>query len=205
MPTESALRAIWVEAARYAAPPLADIGAERIGRLLDNAHRQGLVTWAALTEMVEDIRERGRSGTVLMRALADARPPGSSPTESRNEDQLEKVLANVGDPPLRRQVVLGGLEPIGRVDFRDPEVPLAVEVNSLAFHTTPSDRAADLVRYQRLRDAGFTVAVIWEDDLWSSPRAVIATVRQSRERARQGDRVVVHSPSCPWPEEPTLL
>lgn len=198
VPTETALRAIWVEAARFATPALADLGYERIGSLLDQAHRKHLVTWAALHAMVEEIHERGRSGTVLMRALAEARPPGSSPTESRNEDQLEKILANSGVQPLRHQVVVGGHEPVGRADFRDPELPLVVEVNSLTFHTSPSDQQADQARYTRLNDAGFTVGVVWEDDLWSNPHSVVETVDRGRDHARRRERVVVHSRSCPW-------
>jgi len=198
VPTETALRAIWVEAARYATPALADVGLQKIGRLVDEAHRKGLVTWAALHEMVEALHERGRSGTAIMRACAEERPPGSSPTESRNEEQLEKVLANAGIPSLVRQVVVGGQEPIGRVDFRDGDLPLAVEVNSLTFHTTPSDRRADGVRYRRLNDAGFTVGVIWEDDLWSNAGELVRMVNRVREHARRGRRIVVHSPSCPW-------
>jgi hypothetical protein len=197
--TETALRAIWSLAAQYSAPARLDIGAARIGNLLDAAHRLDLVTWAALNEMVEDIRQRGRQGTVLMRALAEARPPGSSPTESKQEKRLEDLLDQAGARSLRRQPVLGGHEPIGRCDHRDDELPLAVEVNSLRFHTTPSDRAADELRYQRLTLAGFTVGVIWEDDLWSAPRAVVDTVALARRHAAAGDRVVVHSPGCPWP------
>jgi len=199
VPTETALRAIWAEAARYATPALADQGYEKIGRLLDQAHRKALVTWAALHEMVEAIHERGRSGTAIMRACADERPPGSSPIESRNEEQLEKILANAGRPGLRRQVVVGGHDPVGRVDLRDGELSLAVEVNSLTFHTTPSDRQADVVRYRRLNDAGFSVGVIWEDDLWGHPTEVVRTVDEARELAREGRREVVHSAGCPWP------
>jgi very-short-patch-repair endonuclease len=200
VPMEHPLRAIWSEAARYAAPALADIGTEKIGRLLDAAHRQGLVTWAALHEMVDDIHQRGRSGTVIMRALAEARLPGSSPTESRNEEQLEKVLANAGRPSLRRQVIVGGHEPVGRVDFRDADLPLAIEVNSLTFHTTPSDRLADQVRYRRLNDAGFTVVVIWEADLWTNPAGVVRAVTDGRHQATAGVHTVIHSAGCPWPD-----
>lgn len=199
VPTETVMRAIWTEAARYAAEPLFEAGLDKIGRLLDEAHRLNLVTWAAVHEMVADIRERGRSGTLIMKALAKARPPGSSPTESRNEDRLEKILADAGAPPLRRQPLVGGHEPIGRADFRDPDLALVVEVNSLTFHTTPTDREADKMRYQRFNDAGLSVAVIWEDDLWSRPTAVLDTLTDARRHARAGDRVVVHSPSCPWP------
>jgi very-short-patch-repair endonuclease len=198
VPTETALRAIWIEAARYARPPLAEVGHERIGRLLDQAHRKGLVTWAALHEMVDGLHERGRSGTAIMRVCADERPPGSSPTESRSEAELEKILANAGQPALRRQVVLGGHEPIGRVDFCDGELPLAVEVNSLTYHTAPSDRQADEIRYRRLNDAGFTVAVVWEDDLWGNPRDVVRTIVEAREHARRCAQVVVHSTNGGW-------
>ena len=198
--TETALRAIWCEAARYSSPDRLDYGAEKIGRLLDNAQKLKLVTWAALAEMVDDIHERGRAGTTIMRALSEARPPGSSPTESRNEDQFEKILANAGVDPLERQIVVGGHEPIGRSDHRDPRRPLAVEVNSLLHHTAPSDRLADERRYEALNVADFTVGVIWEDDIWSHPHQVVRTIAVARRLAAAGERVVVHSPSCPWPE-----
>lgn len=200
IPTETALRAIWTEAARYAAPRRREIGIERIGHLLDHAHREGLVTWAGLHEMVEDIRQRGRSGTVIMRELAGRRPPGSSPTESRNETQFVEILEARSIRSFRRQRHLGGHEPIGRCDFRDDELPLALEVNSLKYHTTPTDRAADERRYQALNNAGFTVAVIWDYDLWARPAAVVATVRGARRRASAAERSVTHSPACPWPD-----
>lgn len=204
IPTVSPLRAIWSEAARYSPEPLVEVGLRKIGRLLDDAHKLGLATWAALHEMVADISEQGRSGARIMRALAEKRPPGSSPTESRNEDRLEEVLSGASAPPLRRQPVLGGYEPIGRCDFRDDELPLAVEVNSIIHHSTPSDRTADQRRYQRLNDAGFTVAVVWEDDLWRNPRAVVETIGEARRLAAAGKREVLHTPSCPWPA-PTVL
>ena len=199
VPTESALRAIWAEAERYAGVRRQDLGYERVGRLLDEGHRLSVVTWAGLHEMVDGIQQRGRGGTVIMRALAAERLPGTSPTESNLEARLEKLLADIGARELRRQVVVGGHEPIGRADHRDAELPLAVETNSLQFHTTPSDQAADELRYRRLIEAGFTVGVVWEPDLWQNPRGATDTVALARRHAAAGDRVVVHSPGCPWP------
>ena len=201
--TETALRAIWAQAARYAGPARHELGVKHIGHLLDRAHRLGLVTWAGLHESVEDLHERGRAGTAIMRELARERPPGSSPTESRLEQRLEEVLADAGVASLARQRVVGGHEPIGRCDFVDHHLPLVVEVNSLTFHTTPTDRTADERRYQALTEAGFAVCVIWEPDLWSRPAAVVQTVAESRHRAAAAQTVVVHSPGCPWP--PPLL
>jgi hypothetical protein len=196
--TETPLRAIWTEADRYASPRLAGIGAERIGRLLDDGHRRRLVSWEALHEMVAGIRQRGRGGTVIMRALASVRTPGSSPTDSRMETRVEEVLEGAGMGGFRRQPVVGGHEPIGRCDLGDEVLPLVLEVNSLTFHTAPSDRANDERRHRRLIDAGFTVGVLWELDVWSHPSAVLSTVATARRQAAAGNTVVIHSPSCPW-------
>lgn len=201
--TETALRAIWAVAGRYASDRWYEVGLERIGNLLDEAHRRRLVTWAALHDAVDELHERGRAGTTIMRELASSREPGTSPTESNLETRLEKVLRDHGQEPLLRHAVVGGAEPIGRCDFADRVLPLVLEVNSLTFHTTPTDRARDERRYQTLIDAGFTVCVVWEDDLWSRPGAVVHTVAEARRRARAGERVVLHTPGCPWP--PPLL
>ena len=149
--------------------------------------------------MVDDIQKRGRGGTVLMRALAEERQPGSSATESRNELRLEELLAARGARPLRRQIVVGGHEPVGRCDHRDDELPLVVETNSLEHHTSPSDRRADEARYEQLMDARFTIGVIWDDDLWKNPRGATDTVALARRYAAAGIQAVIHSPGCPWP------
>lgn len=196
--TETALRAVWAIAERYATEARHELGLLRIGRLLDTGNRLGLLSWAGLAASVDELRERGRAGTRLMRELSAARPPGSSFTETRQEEQLERSLAAAGDRALIRQVVVGGRAPIGRADFRDDELPAVIEVNSLTYHTTPSDRVADELRYRRLTEAGFAVGVVWEYDNWSRPSAAVNAVRVARAHAAEGRFVVVHSASCPW-------
>ena len=203
--TMSPLRAIWSEAGRYSQERLHERGLARIGRVLDEAHRRNLVTWSALHDSIGDLQRRGRAGTRLMRELGADRLPGTSPTESRNEDQLEKLLEHAGMPPLLRQVRVGAEEVIGRADHRDPDLPLVVETNSLAFHSTPSDRASDEHRYRSFVNAGFTVAVAWEGDLWSNQSSVVATVADARDRARRREAAVVHSAGCPWPHDPDRI
>ena len=73
-----------------------------------------------------------------------------------------------------------------------------VETNSETFHTTPTDQAADEIRYHRLTLAGFTVGIVWEQDLWSNPRGAVDTIRTARRHAAAGRGVVVHSPRGPW-------
>lgn len=202
VPTVSALRAIWAEAARFSSERRYELGVKRIGRLLDDAHNAHLLTWAALHESLEGLQRSGRAGTRVMREAARKRQPGSSPTESKNEDRFEEVLADAGRPPMQRQVVVGGHEVIGRTDFRDPELPVVAEVNSPAFHSSPSDQESDQRRYAAMVDAGFSVAVVWEQDLWGGTASVVKTVDEARRAARRGEAEVFHSASCPWPCDP---
>lgn len=199
VPTTTAIRAIWSEASRYSAPALYERGLRTIGRILDDAHLAGLVTWEELNRSVDRLARRGRAGTRIMRELARTRQPGTSATESGNEDRLEEILHREGRQALRRQVPVGGARPIGRADFRDAELPVVVEVNSLRFHSSPSDEAADRSRYRRYLEAGFHVAVVWDRDLWSAPWAALDAVdRARRSAARRAPPEVIHSPGCPW-------
>lgn len=200
VPVERPLRAIWVEAARYASEPLFEIGLRNIGQLLDEAQRKHLVTWTELHQMIDEIHKQGRGGTVLMRTLAQERQPGTISTDSRLEDRFEEILRQKSVPMPRRQVPLGGVHHIGRIDFSYEDVPLAIEVNSETFHTTPTDVAADTARYRALNDAAFTVAVVWERDLWRRPAAVVETIENARRHASNGVAATIHSPGCPWPD-----
>lgn len=200
VPTVTAIRAIWSEASRYSSPRLFERGVRLIGRILDDAHVAGLVTWEELHRSIDRLARRGRAGTRIMRELARVRLPGQSPTESGNEDRFEELLRRERRPPLERQVVVGGRRPVGRCDFRDPELPVVVEVNSLRFHSSPSDEAADRSRYDELVESGLHVAVVWDRDLWSAPYAVIEVVDKLRRNAARGrPPSVLHTPGCPWP------
>ena len=201
------LRAIWSEATRYSGERSFERGVARIGRILDEANRRGLVTWEELHSSLDRLARRGRAGTRIMRALADdeRRQPGASATESRNEDRFEEILSEAGVAPMRRQIVVGGARPIGRSDHRDPRLPLVAEVNSLTFHSTPSDQDADEERYADMVEAGFTVVVVWESALWSHTASVLAAVAEGRRRARHGRATVVHTVGCPWPADPDRI
>ena len=199
------LRAIWSEASRFANERWHERGLVRIGKLLDDANRDGLLTWADLHESLRSLERSGRAGTRIMRELATKRKPGECPTESRNEDRFESVLTDAGVDRLLRQRVVGGDAPIGRADFRDPDLPVVVEVNSITFHSLPSDQSDDENRYTKMVDAGFAVGVVWEPDLWSRPAIVTEVVREVRRRARSASPTIVHSAGCPWPHHPDRI
>jgi very-short-patch-repair endonuclease len=200
LPVLAPLRAVWAEAARLAQLPL-EWSVPRVARPLDDLHRAGLVRWEELHDSIAVLGRRGRAGTTIMRQLALERDPGSSATESRLEDRFESVLHEAGVPHLKPQTVVGDDRPIGRTDFRDTDLAMVAEINSLTFHTTPSDRDADRRRYGELLAAGFAVAVIWEDDLWSNTGDVLQVVADARQAARTDRPSVAHTASCPWPAD----
>lgn len=200
LPVLSPVRAVWCEAARLAALP-EEWAVPRLERVVDDLHRAHLLTWAQLHDSIRCLCRRGRSGTTLMRAIAAERVPGTSATESRLEDRFVEVLGEAAVAPLVPQVVVGGDRPIGRTDFRDPDLPMVAEINSLTFHTSPSDRDADRRRYAQLVAAGFAVAVVWEDDLWSHRSDVVDVVADARDAARASRPAVFHTASCPWPAD----
>jgi very-short-patch-repair endonuclease len=200
LPVLAPLRAVWAEAARLAQLPL-EWSVPRVARALDDLHRARLVRWEELHQSLTNLGRRGRAGTTIMRILAADRRPGASATESRLEDRFESVIEEGGGVPMKPQTVVGGDRPVGRTDFRAEDLPMVAEVNSVTFHTTPSDRDADRRRYGELLAAGFSVAVIWEHDLWSNTADVVRVVEEARAAARAGRPRVVHSASCPWPED----
>ena len=73
-------------------------------------------------------------------------------TDSRLEQRFVPIARAAGLPkPLTQRHLEGA-----RVDFYWPELRLIVEADSLRFHRTPSQQAADALRNQRHAAAGLT-------------------------------------------------
>lgn len=165
------------------------VGWERFERAADTVCGRSAGTLAALHEMLPEMAARGRNGITAMRQFLLERPVGHQGTHSSLEARLAQILRDAGEPPLTSQVDLGGHSWIGRVDFFDRLVGLIVEVHSDRFHTTPLAKASDAAREAALREAGFTLVVVWESDVWTRPWKVLEAVRDGRRVAlRRLDR-----------------
>lgn len=158
----------------------------RVEALLDWMWNERLLDGRTLDRTIGELAARGRSGSRLMRELADARGPGYVPPASGLERRFAKILHDHRLPLMRRQVDIGGEEWGGRVDFRDDVLPLVVEVQSEKHHTSLVDAAADAARRNRLVAAGFTVVEVWDTKVWHDPRFVAGQVRAGRREARAG-------------------
>lgn len=140
---------------------------------------------AGLHRVLDELGGRGRTGTAVVRELLATRPVGAVLPASGLEARVIRILEEAGEPPLERQVDVGGHEWIGRVDLVDSAVGLIVEIDSAAHHSSKLDRERDRRRDEALYAAGWRLVLrIPEDDVWQRPREVVARVRAARRQLR---------------------
>ena len=132
--------------------------------------------FAALEAMLEELGERGRSGTALMRALLADRGEGYVATESELEARFVEALDRHGLPQPERQVTLIA----GRVDFLFRAAALVTELDGRRNHTALLDREADGRRRAKLIGQGLRVMHItwrmladYEDETMADLRAAL--------------------------------
>ncbi|HVT78756.1 MAG TPA: DUF559 domain-containing protein [Acidimicrobiales bacterium] len=158
--------------------------ASRAERVVETLWAARLTDRTRLARMAGEWCERGRRGSAFLHAFLDARPAEWLPPESNLERRFIKLIADAGMPRPRSQVDSGGEDWFGRVDLRDPELPLIAEIDSDRFHAAPLDRASDAARDEAAERAGFTVERFREHDVWHNPSDVIARWRAARLRVR---------------------
>ena len=155
----------------------------RAARALDDAWRRRLLSGRSLRALVSETSVQGRPGLSLLRALLDERGDDYVPPASNLEARFASIITQAGLPEMRRQVDSGDDERwVGRVDFRDVDRPLIVEIQSETFHSALIDRVEDEARLAALRAAGFEVVEITEEQVWHRPREVVRTMREARAR-----------------------
>lgn len=156
---------------------------DRLGRAVDAAWSDRLVSHETLSTIIDRMSARGRRGLTALRAAVDERGPDYVPPASNLESRFAKILERAGRPPMRRQVDSGdGARWIGRVDFRDVDRPLIVEVQSERFHRGLTIERDDQERLAGLRRAGFVVLEISDADLFHRPDGVLAAVDDARRQ-----------------------
>lgn len=132
-----------------------------VERALESALRRKLVTVRELESLLAITRLRG--GRVIRRVLSQ-RPSGAPSTESDAETLFLQLARTCGMPEPRRQypVVLRGRR--YRIDFAWLETRIAVEIDGVATHATPSSLRSDLFRQNRvILDGWMVLRYTWFD------------------------------------------
>jgi very-short-patch-repair endonuclease len=157
----------------------------RAERALDTGWSKSLYSGDSVRRIHRELACRGRGGTVLLRELLRARPPGWVPPASNLEARFALITGEALLGEWRRQVNLGDDSRwCGRVDFFSTKWPLVVEVQSERYHSALSDKAHDAARRKRLEDAGLVVVEVWDTQVWHSRQGVVVKVREGVARAR---------------------
>jgi very-short-patch-repair endonuclease len=169
-----------------------EVAAARLARTLDHAWRLGLVSPARLHRLAEERSGKGNAGIVVLRDLLEHRPLDHRPTDSNLEARWEEVVGPMAGQ-FRRQVVLGDDSAIGRFDQVHVSRPLVVEIHSETFHTMPSDVERDAERARRLLEAGYSVVVYWQYDIWHDAEVVRTSLR--RILGRPDEQPTLHRPT----------
>jgi very-short-patch-repair endonuclease len=137
----------------------------RSERALDHALASGLVTVAALHQVLRDTAARGRAGSTVLRRHLRKRDLEYVAPESELEARFVQLLRDHGLPEPERQVDLGDDDSwIGRVDFLYRDPPIVIECDGAQHHSSHLDRRADDARDARLEAAGWRVLrFTWAD------------------------------------------
>ncbi|MGH9179501.1 MAG: endonuclease domain-containing protein [Acidimicrobiales bacterium] len=157
----------------------------RLERVVDGVVAKCPGLLVPLHALLEELGTNGREGAASMRSVLAARPLGYVAPASGLEARFEQILAEAGEPPLERQVDVGGHAWIGRVDYFDRPLRIIFELDSELHHSSPLDRAHDERRDEELRAAGWRYIVrIFDGEVWRRPQLALGKVRTARAQAR---------------------
>jgi len=164
-----------------------DVHPKRAERAINNAWARGLTSGELLQKMADEWLQRGRRGSAFLREYLSTRPIDWQPPESNLEARFVQLIVDAGMPEPKRQRNIGDdVSWIGRIDMRDPELPLVGEIDSDLFHTAPLDVAADELRDERLAATGIRVERFTEAQIWRDPAGVVERWRRARLNAKHG-------------------
>lgn len=147
---------------------------QRAERAVDSALARGTAGLPRLWLTYGDLTARGRPGRAAMGFILAERQPGYIAPESELEDRFLRIVARAGLAPPERQVALGGLDLVGRVDCLFRPARLVVELDGRLGHASLLDQKADARRDAALRAAGFEVLRFGWIDVVVHPHRMLA-------------------------------
>jgi hypothetical protein len=130
----------------------------QLARALDEALRQRLTNIRRIRALLTEIGTRGRKHVGWLRTLLDERDDGRAPTESQLEKRVLPMLRRSELPMPQHQVKLTHTR-VGsiRFDFAYPDLKIAIEADSWAWHRTKSAFVRDRDRDSACVELGWQV------------------------------------------------
>ena len=145
---------------------------------LEDALRRGLVSMARLEWQLRTEGRRGRAGTAALRNLLEARGH-LAPTESTLETKVARWFRSTClPPPARQHRVLADGRFIARIDFAYPDARVAIEAMSYRWHSGRREWLRDETRFRRLKDLGWRVLEVTDEDISTRGSRLEAEIAQ---------------------------
>ena len=150
---------------------------ERLERTLNEAMNRDLTTPEALRAELAD--RRGQPGVAALKNLLDRHEFVA--TDTVLEQRMLAIALRIGLARPLTQAYVNGY----RVDFFWPDLGIVVEADSLRFHRTPAQQAADRLRDQAHLRAGLVPLRFTHWQVCRDGDAVAATLLAVAERAQR--------------------
>ena len=157
---------------------------ERMSQVVDEALRKGLVSLDLLRRTVDS--SPGCKGVRALRALVQQREPGYQPSASELQAATRRLLTRAGIAFVEEFVVPdddGNF--VARVDFKLVDVPIVVESDGRANHSSKLDWQHDLDRRNLLTALGLGVIHVTWDKVTNRSEEFLAEVAQARGKSRR--------------------
>jgi very-short-patch-repair endonuclease len=155
-------------------------GERRLARAIDAALAARQVAVPAIQAVVDDLAERGRKGSPVLRRLLDERGKGYRAPTTDLESAFAELVRDAGlSEPERQATMTGALGWIGAVDFAWRRERVVVETDGGEFHDSVTDRDNDERRDRALEAEGWTVLRFGWHDVTHRPTSVLHTVRRA--------------------------
>lgn len=151
----------------------------RLGRAIDNAWSERILTGHDLFALDSELARKGRNGIVALRKAAEERGINWIPPDSNLEARFMELVDPLGRRGFERQVPVSGPGWNARVDFLHKESRTIIEIQSERHHASLTDREGDRLRVKQLESLGYRVLEIWDTEIFYKPGEVIDRVNRA--------------------------
>jgi hypothetical protein len=171
IPTTDPLRTVVDLGAELAVSDLSDV--------LDRSLATRLITLRGVVAELNRLSRQGRPGLGHLRLVITECGLAGAPHPSVLESRTLRLLIDHGLPVPAIEVTAG---PDGeyRLDFADPVIKLAIEVDGYVRHFTPEHQRRDHRRRNRLNASGWHTLVFTWIDITRHPHEVAAQIQATR-------------------------